>query len=579
MHHDVDVIGRITDVIVKKSDEFISILKKRDGQVWVDNPNSPAECDKMWPESMEHAVWLKNRAPARALKKRKAKTPWEAMTGDPPNLTRERTWGSTTYTSFRPEKRQSKLHDVRAWYGWFIGCDGEAIYRIYSPDLKRVIRVGQARMIDGDGLNDSTDIGGLEEGDEEQEDDEESASDSDGEHGDDDIDMPEEQDENLSQRLGSQEDDEAPTLEMEQDLLDRLNGVAGDLIDPEENSVETDNDQTDDNEEERQRAAWDITNIEYGIDDYDSFFAGAVTDGTTSKYFDVLKEAIGPLEEEEAPNAESDFVDSESDDEPETDEPLAVKKKYREVYINSSAGPVKNLYLLRPDDLRCDHCFRMRRKCDKDHNGIPCTVCTADGLVCREQTKETKALIPKANRDKPILKQIIYGQRVDDDRCRLCFKLNRRCIYSDPTSEKCDVCLGRSEKTVCTKDKTGAVKGGKKSTGSAGSKKIKCERCRSRKIKCDGKKPCNNCAKLPQASKRCDPKDIGSAEEAAGPRQILSTTKCLNCNRSDLYCDGNRPCATCVRAKSNCAYTEQEGLVTRTYAVEGAKSLYRTDPP
>lgn len=142
MYGEIDVTGRITDIITGKTEEFLGILKKRDGQQWVDNPTGPAECDSLWPEAMEHAVYLKNRAPARALRKREQKTPWEALSGVKPNLARERIFGSTAYVSFPPEKRGSKLYTPRAWYGWFVGCDGEAIYRIYSPDLKKVIRVG-----------------------------------------------------------------------------------------------------------------------------------------------------------------------------------------------------------------------------------------------------------------------------------------------------------------------------------------------------------------------------------------------------------------------------------------------------
>lgn len=82
--------GRITDIISRKAEEFIGILKKRDGQAWVDNPAGPLECASLWPESIEYAVWLKNRALARALRKREKKTPWEALTEVKPNLSRER---------------------------------------------------------------------------------------------------------------------------------------------------------------------------------------------------------------------------------------------------------------------------------------------------------------------------------------------------------------------------------------------------------------------------------------------------------------------------------------------------------
>jgi hypothetical protein len=44
----------------------------------------------LWPEAIQHAVWLMNRTPARALRKKDAKTPYEALEGNKPTLLRER---------------------------------------------------------------------------------------------------------------------------------------------------------------------------------------------------------------------------------------------------------------------------------------------------------------------------------------------------------------------------------------------------------------------------------------------------------------------------------------------------------
>ncbi|WVO16655.1 hypothetical protein L204_104335 [Cryptococcus depauperatus] len=65
--------------------------------------------------------------PARELRKKHAKTPYEALRG---------------------------LHGARGWLGYFVGCESEAIYPIYSPEKHRVYRIGVASVEDGEGLED-----------------------------------------------------------------------------------------------------------------------------------------------------------------------------------------------------------------------------------------------------------------------------------------------------------------------------------------------------------------------------------------------------------------------------------------
>ena len=73
--------------------------------------------ENLWPEAIQHAVWLKNRTPARALRKKDAKTPYEALKGDKPTLKRERIWGSWAYVTypleFRTSAEMTKLHSPR----------------------------------------------------------------------------------------------------------------------------------------------------------------------------------------------------------------------------------------------------------------------------------------------------------------------------------------------------------------------------------------------------------------------------------------------------------------------------------
>ncbi|KAL7767857.1 hypothetical protein ACKLNR_002158 [Fusarium oxysporum f. sp. zingiberi] len=112
----------------------------------------------LWPEAIKYSVFLKNRSPTRALKDKK--TPWEALYNSKPHFYRESTWGSRVYVTLPPEKArwgQPKLHNPRGWVGYFVGCEGEAIFRIYSPEHLTVFRVGMARVQQGQGLDDPQD--------------------------------------------------------------------------------------------------------------------------------------------------------------------------------------------------------------------------------------------------------------------------------------------------------------------------------------------------------------------------------------------------------------------------------------
>ena len=98
--------------------------------------------ENLWPEAIQHAIQLKNRTPARALRKKEAKTPYEALKGNKPTLTRERIWGSRAYITYPLEFRTSaeitKLHSPRGQLGYFVGYKSEAIYHIYSPKKHKV---------------------------------------------------------------------------------------------------------------------------------------------------------------------------------------------------------------------------------------------------------------------------------------------------------------------------------------------------------------------------------------------------------------------------------------------------------
>jgi hypothetical protein len=152
MVQETSISGQVSKIISEKGTELLRVSKIP---------------EKLWPEAIQHAVWLKNRAPARALRKKDAKTPYEALRGIKPTLIRERIWGSRAYVTYPQELRSTaamtKLHSPRGWLGYFVGCESEAMYRIYSPEKHKVYRIGVARVEDGEGLSDVHDAPCLED--------------------------------------------------------------------------------------------------------------------------------------------------------------------------------------------------------------------------------------------------------------------------------------------------------------------------------------------------------------------------------------------------------------------------------
>ena len=113
--------------------------------------------EKLWIEAFRYATYLKNRSPARSHKNKK--TPYEALEGRKPDLSREHIWGSRAYVPIPSELRQGpKLHEARGWIGYFIGSESESIYRIWDPQAKKIKRVAIARVDDGEGIDDPQEL-------------------------------------------------------------------------------------------------------------------------------------------------------------------------------------------------------------------------------------------------------------------------------------------------------------------------------------------------------------------------------------------------------------------------------------
>ena len=114
--------------------------------------------ESLWPAAFQHAVWLKNRSPTRALKNKK--TPWEALTTYKPDLKNEKVFGSRVYVSIPPHVRTQNgkdLHQPRAIMGYFVGFAAESKMRIYVPDKNQILESQVSRVDDGQGLDDPQD--------------------------------------------------------------------------------------------------------------------------------------------------------------------------------------------------------------------------------------------------------------------------------------------------------------------------------------------------------------------------------------------------------------------------------------
>lgn len=393
--------------------------------------------ENLWPEAVEHGVWLKNRSPARALRKKEKKTPWEALKDDRPTLDRERIWGSRAYVTLplesRAEAQNTKLHSPRGWLGYFVGCESEAMYRIYSPDKHKVYRIGVAQVDDGEGLDDPQNGPSLQDRvptPEIDSPDEESyvQTDEDGT----DNDHDEESGREASRSVVHDEDNldartEQSGLDLENDSSqtyhdsDRL----GELV-----HSRTTNEDADDEDSDQESDNTPVTKSEY--------FGGmaAKTNAARKK----RRRATHDYSSSDKESLSSALSEMEAMSSSDSEGPTEVHKTKRK-----REKPVKR-YL--PDDSRCDCCFRNGKRCDRELVGVPCSTCKREHRTCIDQTPETKALIHPEDRDK-VAKTLKDSQ--NDPPCRSCFQEGRNCYGGDGQAD-CKRCIGRHK--TCTWDLT-----------------------------------------------------------------------------------------------------------------------------
>ena len=90
----------------------------------------------LWPEAFMAAGYLNNRTPKRNLQ---WKTPFEALTGERPQLSHLHPFGCRAYPLNKHIPKTQKL-DPRAFIGYLVGYDSTNIYRIWVPSKDKVVR-------------------------------------------------------------------------------------------------------------------------------------------------------------------------------------------------------------------------------------------------------------------------------------------------------------------------------------------------------------------------------------------------------------------------------------------------------
>jgi GAG-pre-integrase domain len=352
MVHETSISGQVSKIISEKGTELLRVSSIPENR---------------WPEAIQHAVWLKNRTPARALRKKDAKTPYEALKGVKPTLTRERIWGSRAYVTYPPEFRASaemtKLHSPRGWLGYFVGCESEAMYHIYSPEKHKVYRIGVARIEDGEGLDDPHDTPCLEDrvpttdpGVPDQpisETDDGMTSDENSDNG----------------SVSFSTEETGPSTELEtQTLRDAIHQFQPNIEDTDTNN---------ESESEDDIARPGIMSRYFA----QSRHAAMVKRKRTDEIIPVPGKSRQVTHDvaEANPGDSSTDVSKDNDDSWYYSEDGKVSRAYWDFAARHGQHTTKT-YLL--DDSKCDRCFRGNRTCDATLNGIPCSICVRKKATC-----------------------------------------------------------------------------------------------------------------------------------------------------------------------------------------------------
>lgn len=489
MMQDQTVCTQITSIITERGNELL-----RTGKI----------PEYLWPEAMAHATWLKNRAPTKSHKYKR--TPFELLHNIKPDLSKERVWGSRTYVTKPKEKREkdkdTKLQSQRGWLGYFMGLESESVARIWNESEKKVYRVAEPNVDDGQGLDDPHTDAALNvrvpppQLPEDPEDWELPSTDDDSE--------------TSSQESLSSDDEDAEDEQIAAVMTRSKSGAKS-----KKTTVNTHDDESE-------------------IDDHDT------------------DEGENLLRERERRPYQTDLhsSESESENDPDVDdfgEPAKSTRRGKRKFEDQDdyeaskkttgrAGRLRgNVPGRVPDSSKCNRCFIDERKCNGER---PCDQCKRYNLNCKDQTEYAKSLVPVANRNVPDTNKLVQPKK-----CKRCFKAGAKCVHPQGQA-KCNQCL-KGGKCTYDYDETQETKIKK---GSAAMRKDNiCAPCRKKnRPSCDGKTPCN-CCKKKGTEGECTP-------YTATERGVSATEKCGTCKSYRRKCDGGNPCGSCVKNKANHCY-------------------------
>ena len=452
----------------------------------------------------------------------------------------------------------TKSHSPHSWVGYFVGCESEAIYRIYSPEKHKVYRVGVARVEDGEGLDDPHDSPCLEDR----------------------VPTP---DAEVSSHIASEEENESSSDSDSDHIEDEYPANIPEISVEQINQTTTRN-----NDNVPIPAAQPVSETTHesrdGVDDTDDEDEADETrlgPRIVSKYWNRFNHAgmakrkipddtiVAPKKSRRAthelhgidqmdPNADSS--DSNDDSWYYSDDG-SVSQAYWHFVAKHGGNHMKTFL---PDNDKCDRCFRNGRRCDSAENGMPCSICRNDHQACRSQSRETKRLVLPENR----YRQRRIGRVQQDQPCRRCFQTSRNCFLADPSASQCEGChkatrqcnwnLDGAKQSTAKRERRGAERQARhEQLGFVPVPRAqKCYRCAERIMACDGKIPCNRCSESPKRIS-CRPQ---------GTNNLHPCDQCSS-GRSGRSCDRGRPCTACIKRKSTCSYTVQHGLLTRRYHV------------
>lgn len=630
-HHQVGVSERANRTIregaaaltqeTALSGQLSTIITER-GEELLRNSNLP---QALWPEAVQHAVWLKNRAPTRALKNRK--TPWECLYGDQPDLSEEKIWGSRAYVPYTEEERRRrratrKLHDDRAWLGYYMGRTSEGQFRIWNPQRSTVVCVDTARFDDGTGLDD----------DHQQ------------------VDELQSEEPNVSSQareIASDDNYESADELLSEDDPDIDHGTR--LQPPDDEATSEDN-----------------VNHDEESEDESSDSDGDENEPVVSRYFTAMVKRK---------KAESDDTDSVTDDDSDEGNQLKQQGQKKKIKVHSDLlgpGPLsdylgpandqpttaqssrgkadrvtcekcgkettrKNMYRHMKahqesvTKFTCSHCGKSlsnksnlerheathQEQRSKDYKCDECekTFYDKDGLKTHKKAHEepkyhcprcSKSFVHKRSFDDHVQHVDCHKQQVshqlsnldtsssdeNDDitekysrqvknpdkhrgqvrpeqRCHYCYHTGYKCTWTDG-NEKCDRCI--RHKQICRPvqlDPDGSLPLSK-STGKVPTtwkrREDKCAACATRRKICDGQYPYSTpCSECVSHDRHCRPQDAPEKP------------KCKWCKTLQYACNRKQPCSTCIEHKQACTYGDAERSITCTPSLNPNQNKYNPE--